>query len=217
MRLIITIFIINFIVFFSGCFTYNLYYDIGLYKVEKPAETKERYGESKISKLKEKGVEKYYFEDEMLKIIWFPTPSGISFFLTNKTDHTIKIIWDEAAYVDENGISHRVIHAGIKYIDINSFQTPTVVVRKSSLEDLIFPAENIYYLSGEHGGWREEPLFPENVPDYMLNEEFKNRYIGKTIQVLLPIQIEDVINDYIFIFKINNISIEGKDPYIPFE
>ncbi|GAI08971.1 unnamed protein product, partial [marine sediment metagenome] len=38
-------------------------------------------------------------------------------------------------------------------------------------------------------------------------EELKakaEKYIGKTIQVLLPLQIEDVVNEYIFIFKYAN-------------
>jgi hypothetical protein len=30
--------------------------------------------------------------------------------------------------------------------------------------------------------------------------------VGKAYQVLLPLQIEDVINDYIFSFRVENIS-----------
>jgi len=182
-----------------------LHYDINLAEVERPAEAKERYGEPKISKTEEEGY-KFMFEDEMIKILWLPSDSRLNFFLTNKTAHSIKIMWDEAAYVAENGSSHRVIHKGVKYAQVDDPQPPSVVVRRGTLSEIVIPTSAIYYSDG----WQERYLLPSaqmgGDPQVFLNENKK--FIGKNIQVLLPIQIEGITNDYIFIFEINDVILK---------
>lgn len=186
----------------------TVYYNIGLKQVERPVEAKERYGEQKVKRIEENGTAKYSFEDEMVRIVWIPTASELSFVLTNKTAHSIKIVWDEAAFVNPDGISQRVIHAGVKYIDRNTSQPPTVVVRKATITDLIIPSDNIYYVSGQDGGWRSAPLFlSESGPNAEKLKLKTGKYIGKTVQVLLPLQIEDVVNEYIFVFEVQGVNI----------
>ncbi len=192
-----------------GCVTFNqALYDIELQEVERPAQAKERYGEQKIATTQEAGVNKYVFEDDMVRVLWLPTTDAIHFSLTNKTSHSIKIIWDEAAYVDVNGSSQRVMHSGVKYIDRNNPQPPTIVVRNGSVEDLVFPTDNVYYSSGQYGGWRETPLFPSSAYSVEDLNTKVEPYRNKTFQVLLPLQIEDVVNEYIFVFNIRNIEIK---------
>jgi hypothetical protein len=205
----ITIGIVVLFTFLTGCLAYRAYYDIGLSEVERPTQAKERYGEQKVTKVEEQGVEKYCTEDEMVKIVWVPTSSQISFILTNKTDHSIKIVWDEAAFVDENGMSHRVTHSGVKYIDRNNPQPPSVVVRKGTIMDFLIPSDYVYFESGEYGGWKVLPLFPEYGTTAEKLKAEAEKYIGKTIQVLLPLQIEDVVNEYIFIFKVSNVEVKS--------
>lgn len=191
-----------------GCASVQAQYDIELQEVERPAQAKERYGEQRIATTQEAGVNKYVFEDEMVKVLWLPTTDAVHFSLINKTSHSIKIIWDEAAYVDISGSSHRVMHYGVKYIDRNNPQPPTIVVRNGSIEDLVFPTENVYYSSGKYGGWRELPLFPSSgYSADELNSKIEP-YRNKSFQVLLPLQIEDVVNEYIFVFNIKNIQIK---------
>ena len=106
-------------------------------------------------------------------------------------------------------MSKRVMHSGVKYIDRNNPQPPTTVVRGATISDLVFPTDNVYWVSGRYGGWREKPLFPSLSP--VSPEELlaqAKQYVGKTVQVLLPLQIEDVINEYIFAFKINDVFIK---------
>ncbi len=193
---------------------HRVHYNIALSEVERPAEAKERYGEYKISEMEpteEKGFT-YVFEDEMIKILWLPTGVMLGFQITNKTDHSIKIIWDEAAYVDENGESHRVMHGGVKYVDKEAPQPPSVVVRRGTLSDLILPTDYVSYTSGTYGGWNERPLLPSEQmggdPQTLLRSARK--FVGKTIQVLLPIQIETVTNDYIFSFVVEDVELVKK-------
>jgi hypothetical protein len=187
-----------------GCGS-NAWYHIELHEVERPALAKERYGEQKIITTQEEGEDKYVFEDEMVKILWLPEPDAIHFHLTNKTTHSIKIIWDEAAYVDVNGNSRRVMHSGVKYIDRTNPQPPTTVVRNGSIKDLIFPTDNVYF-SGDR--WVKKPLFPHaGFTATGLSSEVEP-YRNKSFQVLLPLQIEDVVNDYIFVFNIKDIQVK---------
>jgi len=197
--------------------TYIAEYDISLESVERPDKPKKRYGDTKIDRIQESGESMYQFEDEMLKISWRVGPKGIAFALINKTNYSIRIIWDEAAFVDENELSHRVMHSGVKYIDRNNPQPPTVVVRKGKITDVIAPTD---YVNWENfrsirvsGHWEKLPLLPtsENGDSPYVLESKVRPYIGKTIQILLPLKIEDVVNDYLFTFRINNVDVTPKD------
>lgn len=198
-------------IFLNGCATsYNISYNIVLKEVESPIKTKERYAERKITKVDNTGN---IFEDEVIKIVWFPTSRQVSFFLTNKTDYSIKILWDEAAFVDERGNCHRVIHAGVKYIDRNNSQPPSVVVRKGFIEDSVVPTgipANIYWA---YGDWHERPLFPTTASGVTAKKAKKKveKYIGETMQVLLPIETEGIVNDYIFTLKIKDIEVKEQE------
>jgi hypothetical protein len=185
-------------------------YDLGLQEVERPSNTKERYGEPKIVRFQEEGKTKFSFEDGMIKIILFPASTQFALLLTNKTSHSIKVIWDEAVYVDESGMSQRVMHSGVKYIDKNNSQPPTIVVRGATISDVVLPTDNIYYEKGKYGGWRESPLLPDMSYDRPEIERQASGLIGKTVQILLPIKIEDVVNEYVFVFSIDGFSIETK-------
>ena len=85
-------------------------YNVGLSEVERPANATKRYGEHKIVSFKEGEETKYRFEDEMVEMVFFVEKKKISFSLLNKTKHSIKIVWDESVYIDQNGRSNRVMH-----------------------------------------------------------------------------------------------------------
>ena len=150
-RILIGVVIATIISLLFGCETMHAIYDIGLYEVERPADAMERYGEQKIARVEEEEATKYSFEDDLVQIVWLAQPNEISFLLNNKTDYSIKIIWDEAAFVDKGGMSHRVMHLGVKYSDRNASQPPTVVARKGSIHDVVVPTDYVYYVSGS--GW----------------------------------------------------------------
>ena len=192
----------------TGCATQKLYYDIELTETERPAQASERYGNQKITTIQERGVTKCVFEDEMIKAVWMiPTPFGVSLVLTNKTNHSIMIIWDESAFVDENRVSHRALHSGIKYRNHDNPQSPSVVAQNGTIQDLIIPADRIHYVGGQkYGGWALYPLFTTLTAEESGTKG--THYIKKTIQVLLALQIEDVVNKYIFTFDVKNVEIK---------
>jgi len=188
----------------TSCMTYQGFYNVGLQEVERPENAKERYGESKIINFEEEGKTKYSYEDELIKIIWLPLSTQFAFTLENKSDNSIKIIWDEAVYVDENGSSGRVMHSGVKYVDRSNPQPPTVVVKKAKVDDIVVPTDNIYYISGQYGGWQTKPLFPNRATTQEELNVLTQKYVGKTVKILLPLQIQETVNEYIFSFKVEN-------------
>ena len=89
------------------------------------------------------------FEDDKILANFNVGDKQISFTIKNKTDNVLKIIWDEAAIV-QFGTSHKVMHSGVKYIDRNSSQPPTAIPPQASIDDIVLPADNVYYREGSY-------------------------------------------------------------------
>jgi hypothetical protein len=198
------IYIILLTVLLTGCKTYTGAYKLGLLEVDRPENIESQYSETKITDFQDRGVTKYCFEDSLIKIIWLPLNTRFSFSLINKTKHSIKIIWDNALYINENGTSQKVFHYGVKYSDRNNSQPPTTVSKGSRIDDLIMPTDNVYFSSGQYGSWRESPLFKNSASTPEELEAIKSSYIGKVVKIILPLKIEDLKSNYLFTFKIED-------------
>ena len=183
-------------------------YDISLSQVESPSNQKDQYSET-ISKIEgENGISKYSFEDDNIHIIWYAGLEEFYFTILNKTNHALKINWNEAVYVDIDKKAGKVIHSGVKYAQKNEAQVPSLIPKGSRLEDVVVPADNIYY-SSYLTSWETKQLFPTSFSsDEELNTAQK--YEGKEMSVLLPITIENVQNDYLFTFKVDKVRTTSK-------
>ncbi|MBO7278616.1 MAG: hypothetical protein J6U70_03330 [Bacteroidales bacterium] len=180
-------------------------YDVSLKAVESPADSKVQYGETKVIKVEQEGLSKYQYEDDYIKIFWYVTSTQFNFDITNKTNHTIKLPWDDMAYVDQNGSTKRVMHSGVKYTERNSSQPASTLPRNASLSDVLLPTDNVYYVSGQYGGWREASLFPR----YNTQEEAQaSPALGKSVRIIFPILIQDVVNEYVFEFSVDSVTVK---------
>ena len=193
---------------FIGCITGPdipaIKYNMKLASVERPKNAKERYGKVNNTVMTdEKGQQRMVFEDDLIKAFFLFDSDSVLFEVNNKTDFTIKINWDNAAYIDTSSTSMRVIHSGVRLMDRNSSQAPSIIVRKGKLVDSVTPSENIYFISGQYGGWKYASLFPK------YNVESAKTYMGKSCSLLLPLEIEGVTNDYIFTFDVDNIILKN--------
>lgn len=192
----------------TSCGTFKSYiasYSIGLNSVESPADAKQQFGETKVVSFDEGGVSKYRYEDDYIDIVWYVGLKQFNFTLKNKSGHTLKINWDDVSYVDLNGQVGRVMHSGVKYTDRNSSQPATTVPKGASITDILLPTDNVYYISGQYGGWNEKYLVPcvYNTPEAF--NEGAPTLVGKTMTVMMPIMIENVQNDYTFTFNIDKL------------
>ena len=97
-----------------------------LAKVIKPSNSAIRYGKTK--EIKDNDVSKFSYIDNVVDLIIFATSSKFAFELKNISPNSIKIIWDEAVFVDADGSTSKVMHAGTRYSDRNSAQPATTII-----------------------------------------------------------------------------------------
>jgi len=185
-------------------------YHIQLVEVKRPGGQIEKYNSSpKMKFSKTPGDLSCYYEDSLIKITWGYENSQIIFALYNHADKPIYIDWDYAIYVDQNRISHQVIHSKTAIIDRFHSQRPSVVAPGTALNDAVIPSDNIYYQEGvslSSDGWKIKPLLPDN------SENDAKRLVNKKISIVMPIKIDDKIYNYTFIFKILGFYAEPSEP-----
>ncbi|NOZ85913.1 MAG: hypothetical protein GXP49_06555 [Deltaproteobacteria bacterium] len=215
---------VGWVVFAAGCALgsriVTAHYKSALVWIDRPEATKERYGS--VITIKKEADNKYIYEDGLFSVIFYVTASRINFALTNKTQHSIKTIWDEAAFIDVDGEAGRVAHEGVKYADRNASQPPSIVPAGRSLTDFVLPTNRVYYREGYYsiyvnipGGWEELPLVlpasqriasrDHNAVNEFASKVQKNK--GKRFGLLLPLEINGIVNEYTFWFEVQEVSV----------
>jgi hypothetical protein len=187
---------------------YAVKYDVSLTEVGRPAEAQSQFGDIKISQMDTSKGPVFRSQDGLLDIIWTGPGQELDFDLTNKADAALKVIWDDAAYVDVSGHSHRVIHNGVKLADRNSPQPPSVVPSKGRLNDMVYPSDHVSY-SDVLRGWSQLPMFP-CIPKYSCPESLQKpstAHTGMDYRVLLPIQVGKDSYPYTFVFHVNRVEL----------
>lgn len=162
-------------------------WDVSLVKVEKPEDMSDSY--SDIKTIQDEGVTKYSFEDELIDMMIFDKVTEFSFTLKNKSQNSIRIIWDDAVYVDENNRTSKIMHSGIKYNDREASQPASTIIRSASLSDIAMPTSNVYF---------NESL--KKWDQYMLYPKTKSS-TPRQVRLMLPIKVKDVVNEYVFVFE----------------
>lgn len=163
-------------------------YQTSLAKVEKPENPSIQYGNTTI--VEDEGKTKYSYEDNFISIIIFGTSTKFYFTLKNVSNNSLKLLWDEAVYVDYNGNTSRVMHNGIKYSEREASLAASTIIRGATLEDIVCPTANVYW-DEYRKDWDLLMMYPDKVS-----------LETKQVQLMLPIQIKDVVNEYIFVFDI---------------
>lgn len=161
-----------------------------LSNVEKPANSEVRYGETTI--VSDKDITKFSYVDNYIDILIFAAYKQFSFMLKNVSDNTIKVVWNEAVFVDVDGSTSKVMHAGTKYSQREGDQPASTIIRGAKIDDIAAPTNKVYY---------DEYL--KEWSSYSLYSNATAGTDGQTIRLMLPIQVKDVINEYIFEFVLD--------------
>lgn len=159
-----------------------------LSKVIKPSNSAIRYGKTK--EIKDDDVTKFSYIDNVVDLIIFATSSKFAFELKNLSPNSIKIIWDEAVFVDADGSTSKIMHAGTRYSDRNSSQPATTIISNAKIEDVATPTDRVRY-SSVLSEWVSDTMFPTSP-----------HLKGKQLRLMIPIQIKNVINEYVFVFDL---------------
>jgi hypothetical protein len=160
-----------------------------LSKVEKPSNPSIRYG--KTTTVEDKNITKYSYVDNVIDILIFGGSKQFDFILKNVSDNSIKVVWNEAVFVGFDGATSKVMHAGTKYSQREADQPATTIIKGAKIEDLAAPNCNIRY-SDVLKEWVTESMYP-SAPALSPGQ----------LRLMLPIQIKEVINEYIFIFDVS--------------
>lgn len=159
-----------------------------LASVEKPSNSEIRYGTTTV--VEDDKVTKFSYVDNAIDIIIFGSSTQFSFVLKNVSDNTIKVVWDEAVFVDYDGATSKIMHLGTKYSQKNGEQPASTVIKGAKIEDVAVPTVNVRY-SEVLKEWITDSMYPSDP-----GEE------PGQLRLMLPIQLKDVINEYIFVFDV---------------
>lgn len=155
-------------------------------------------------------AENLTYTDSLINVSWDIDQTQFNFVLSNNTKTSIKIIWDDAVYIDYQGSIDKVMHKGVKYIDRQEHQPNSNIPNGAKIDDLMIPISNIFWRDGHNGigaGWQERPLLPHKSRKWEL-DDLRTDLIGKNIGVTLPIIVGDNKYEYTFYFEIIDISMK---------
>jgi hypothetical protein len=120
-----------------------------------------------------------------MEVGWSVSRKELAFVAENRANRAIRILWDGAAIVDGTGLSHRVMHSGVRFMKRDQAQPPSTIVPGTRISDMVFPPDLVSF---DHD-WKRHNLF--SVFD-----------ISKTIQVLLPYEVAGSTVELLFTFQI---------------
>jgi hypothetical protein len=134
------------------------------------------------------------FEDQSIRIRFLLSDKQIGMILQNNMNTPIKVDWNNVSYVDITGTAHGVVHTGVRYIERDRPQVPTVIPPAAKIEDAIIPSDHISYTPGSGSGWSSRSLLPA-----ILDTDL---YIGKSFSVFMPLEFDGAAKNYLFSFRI---------------
>ncbi|RYU93802.1 hypothetical protein [Emticicia agri] len=155
------------------------------------------------------------FNDDKIEATFDIKLNGLNFVVKNKTNETMKVIWDEASMV-LGGKAEKVTHSGIRYMEKAASQPATTVPAGASLDDMVIPTSNIYYQEGFYssyvsvaGDWKTRALFPNRDYDKPKLKEEILALRGTTFSLYLPILHQGKTLEYLFEFRITDVKPQG--------
>lgn len=97
-------------------------------------------------------IETKPFEDKNIKALYVVDfdRSVATFVFENKTEKSIKIIWDESAYIDQNGINKPLFTGDMKIADRGGSVVPTFMQPKGKASVAVLPKSHVDW---GHSGW----------------------------------------------------------------
>jgi len=133
----------------------------------------------------------YSYIDDYISILFDVREFDVKFNLSNRSKNTLKIIWDDAVFVDISGQSDRIIHEGTTLSKKNDPLSPTVLIANASIIDILVPSKCIY-MSPILNEWEQLPILP--------NKRTKDS--SASIMFMLPIKSNNIVYEYIFTFNL---------------
>ena len=159
---------------------------LGLESVQRPADVAERWGEYEIRPADEEG---YLYEDDMLSVMVVPSGGVFAMEVENRTDHSIRLIWDDASYVGPDGYASGVVSGETTWMDIGGPQPSQVVPARARLSVRAMPTRNLNRSERQVIGFFPGATSCADVE-------------GVEARLVMPFEIEGAVNEYTFQFSL---------------
>jgi hypothetical protein len=145
------------------------------------------------------------FEDDKVVFEFKMNDADVSFKLSNKTEKPLKIIWDEASFVNQ-GEAQKVTHKNVKFIDSEKSQAPTVIPPGAYVSEVIQPIDDIS-LDRNTYTWSKKPFLPPlalSTHKKYVDTKLKP-LIGRKFNIYIPVQYEGKTLEYYFEIELSDI------------
>lgn len=146
-----------------------------------------------ISAIEDSGNTKYNYVDSFINTVITFSGKRFEFKITNNTQNSIKILWNDAVFINYEGNVGKIMHAGVPYITRGGDMPNTTIIKGRSIEDSAVPVHKVYY-DDFLKEWDEYSSYPLN-----------NGLDPGQLSLMLPIQIENVVYEYVFVFDVKYI------------
>lgn len=162
-------------------------YSMPLTSVRRPADAAERWGEYRVTEARDS----FTYEDDLIRAVIAPMEGAFALILENKSEHSVQVVWDEMAYVGPDGFTSKVSSADIRMIDVGRAQPPTVIPPGARAAITAVPNEHI----------------GASTRDFLQSVDRASELNGATVQLLVPLRVQDVTNEYTFLFEIRDVEV----------
>lgn len=120
--------------------------------------------------------------------IGYPVVFGIG--VKNKTAEPAYVSWDNVAYIDAGGLTHKVVKSGTKFDDRTQDIGEVIIPPGARIDEIMQPTDSVYYDTDKYtSGWRGNPVLEKLSSNDKVTISFPIRVHNKTIK-------------YFFIFKV---------------
>jgi hypothetical protein len=180
-------------------------YSVGLQTVERDAKAQEQFGVANAAEVNEGDSVAFVLEDGLMRITWVVEEARLPFVLENKTDQPIRIIWNDAIFMDLNGAPHKVMHRDVRYSQRGEPQAPTTVKPGETREDYIL-AINLPYQESD-ASWREDPFLKPYRRMSRAELEPALLNVGRSFVAILPLEFQGEVHEYVFTFRVRDVQL----------
>ncbi|HEY6330643.1 MAG TPA: hypothetical protein VI756_15000 [Blastocatellia bacterium] len=145
------------------------------------------------------------YSDQFLSVAFDMTLQNIPLAIRNLTNRPMTLDWNQVSYVDINGIAHRVIHNGIRFMEKEQPMVASPIPPGATLSDLIYPADLIQMetnIFGHDPHWNQPDLFPKAD-----SREAAAFYTSRRIGIFLPITWDGSVHDYQFTIEMTVVPV----------
>ena len=134
------------------------------------------------------------FRDSTVAVSFAVSDQSFQLRFENLTAHSVKILWEQAAYTDVNRQTHRLMHSGVRFQDRNNHIPDQIVPSRAAVQEAVIPISKVFFAQ-QKKTYDIQPLF---VRDDNAAAGLK----GKKINLFIPVEVNRAIIPYNFKIEI---------------